>query len=106
VKAERFERPLDFKAPKWIKDLLPNHCGVVVTLQNGQRWLVHKGNEFGQASETVVVSTSAMLSNWRRKQTKSISNSRVTDYVSAGGKNYNVFFDNCLNACSRMMNLA
>jgi len=106
VSAQRYERPLDFNAPQWVKNLLPNHCGVVVTLANGQRWLVHKGNEFGQASQTVVVEARHMSSNWNLKETKSVSNSRVTDYVSAGGQLYNTLLDNCLHACSRMMNLS
>jgi hypothetical protein len=104
--AQRYERPLDMRAPQWFKNLLPNHCGVVVTLANGQRWMVHKGNEFGQASQTVVVSARHMSSNWQLKQTKSIRNSRVASYVSAGGKNYNAITDNCLHACSRMMALS
>ena len=55
VSAQRYLRPLDFSAPQWIKKILPKHCGVVVTLANGKRWLVQKGDGYGKASETVVV---------------------------------------------------
>jgi len=106
VSAQRYERPLDFKAPGWIKLLLPKHCGVIVTLEGGQRWLVHKGNEFGQASETVVVNPSFMSSAWSPSVYKTIRSSTVGDYVKAGGPSYNTVFDNCQHACNRMMRLS
>jgi predicted ATP-grasp superfamily ATP-dependent carboligase len=106
VAAQRYERPLDNRAPAWIREKLPSHCGVVVTLENSrQRWLVHKGNQFGEASETVVVSASAMSSNWSLKRTKSVRFSNVADYVKVGGKRYSLLHDNSLDACSRMMKL-
>ena len=106
VSAQRYERPLDFKAPGWIKSRLPKHCGVIVTLEGGQRWLVHKGNEFGQASETVVVSPSFMSSAWSAGEYKTVRSSTVADYVSAGGARYSLLFNNCLHACNRMMRLS
>lgn len=106
VSAQRYERPLDITAPQWIKNILPNHCGVVVTLANGQRWLVHKGDQFGKASQTVVVNARYMSSNWNLKSTRSVHNSRVTHFVSAGGRDYNALTDNCLHACDRMMSLS
>jgi hypothetical protein len=106
IKAERYQRPLDSgKATPQVLQNLVYHCGVVVTLENGQRWLVHKGNEYGQASNTVVVSASYMNRVWTKIQEKTISRSRVTDYVRAGGVNYNLFLDNCIHACTRMMQL-
>lgn len=107
VKAERWHRPLDSgKATPNILRNLAYHCGVVVTLQNGQRWLVHKGNEYGQASETVVVGASNMSPvTWTKQREKRVSRSRVTDYVSAGGREYSLLFNNCIHACNRMMNL-
>src|SRR5688572_30809333 len=106
VSAQRYERPLDIRAPQWIKNLLPNHCGVVVTLANGQRWLVHKGDQFGVSSQTVVANARLMSSNWSLNQTKAVGNSRVNDYVSAGGRDFNVLTDNSIHACNRMMNLS
>lgn len=105
VSAQRYLRPLDFKAPAWIKKILPKHCGVVVTLANGQRWLVQKGDGYGKASQTVVVSTSQMSSVWSAKESKRIQSSTVGDYVRVGGKNYDTLTDNCIHACNRMMRL-
>lgn len=105
VSAQRYLRPLVSTAPQWVKNVLPKHCGVVVTLENGQRWLVHKGNEYGQASQTVVVSTSSMTGAWSAGEYKTVRSSTVADYVRAGGQNYNLVFDNCIHACNRMMRL-
>lgn len=105
VSAQQYLRPLDFSCPQWLKNALPKHCGVVLTLANGRRWLVHKGNEYGKASQTVVVSASYMSSAWSRSVSKTIRYSTVGDYVRAGGPNYNLVTDNSQHACNRMMNL-
>ena len=106
VKAEQYKRPLNSGAPQWLLDNIVHHTGVVVTLENGERWLVHKGNEYGQATNTVVVSTSYMSSNWYFvKQCVPNNPKTLQQYVIAGGPNYNMITDNCIYAASRMMAL-
>ena len=108
--AERYERPLASSAsiPSWISNALGlKHSGVVVTLQNeGHRYLVHKGDEYGRSSQTVVVDADFMRArNWKLTASKTIRRSRVADYVRAGGSHYNVLHDNCHDASRRMMRL-
>uniref|UniRef100_A0A671M909 Uncharacterized protein n=1 Tax=Sinocyclocheilus anshuiensis TaxID=1608454 RepID=A0A671M909_9TELE len=50
--AELFTRPLD-GIPFQIGIL--SHSGVRVTLQDGSKWLIHKGDGYGKSSQTVVV---------------------------------------------------
>ena len=71
----------------------------------GERWLIHKGNEYGDASKTVAVRASHMGSPWRRTNWKTVSRSTVGDFVKAGGTTYSVLFNNCHHASSRMMKL-
>lgn len=104
--AERFKRPLGNSVNSCIAKNLGNHSGVKITLNNGQKFLVHKGNEYGDASETVVVDAKHMSSRWwSTGEKKNIYHSTVADYIRAGGKNYNLFSDNCHHASKRMMKL-
>ena len=104
--AERFKRPLASSAGSYIISYLADHSGVKVTLDNGQKFLVHKGNEYGTASETVVVDARHMSSVWSSTgERKHIHSSTVGDYVRAGGKHYDLFSDNCHHASERMMQL-
>ncbi|KAG9344998.1 hypothetical protein JZ751_009538 [Albula glossodonta] len=61
-KAERMKRPLD-GMPFSLGAL--SHSGVRVTLADGSQWLVHKGDNFGKSSQTVVVDTRHMSDKWR-----------------------------------------
>jgi len=107
VKAQRYIRPKDFCVWRFLKIKL--HCGVVVTLEkayrNVSRWLIHKGLDFGKASETVVVDARCMSAHWRLTTEKIITKSTVSDYVKAAGPNYSLLCDNCRDACNRMMKL-
>jgi hypothetical protein len=108
VHAERFKRPLASSAKSWIaKKLGLKHSGVVVTLGNGQRFLVHKGDKYGNASQTVVVDAKHMdMSTWYSTGwKKTVKYSKVADYVRVGGKNYDLVRDNCHDASRRMMYL-
>ncbi|KAG7324772.1 hypothetical protein KOW79_011088 [Hemibagrus wyckioides] len=81
-----------------------SHSGVRVTLADGTKWLVHKGNNFGKSSQTVVVDARHMSKSWKVKKTKNFRGSKmVSDFVKAGGANYNLLFNNCHNAAKRMM---
>ncbi|KAK2173234.1 hypothetical protein NP493_891g00011 [Ridgeia piscesae] len=107
VKATRYERPLQGLS---VTLGLLKHSGVVVTLTNGRTYLIHKGSQFGTPTggQTVVVDTRHMdMSRWTPvySTTKTVSWSKVTDYVKAGGHEYHTLLDNCHGAASRMMRL-
>ncbi|XP_037830418.1 uncharacterized protein LOC119616837 [Kryptolebias marmoratus] len=100
--AERVERPLGGSSGA----ARPfSHTGVRVTLGDGSQWLIHKGDGFGLSSQTVVTDARHMSSAWKTIRTKDFGGTRtVSDFVSAGGPNYNLVLDNCHLGSRRMMN--
>ncbi|XP_076593569.1 uncharacterized protein LOC143324741 [Chaetodon auriga] len=81
-----------------------SHSGVRVTLADGSRWLIHKGQNFGISSQTVVVDARHMSSDWRVVKVRDFQGRKtVGDFVATGGSNYNFLFDNCHWASIRMM---
>lgn len=38
-----------------------------VTLENGAKWLVHKGDDYGISSQTVVVAAHHMGTDWKAR---------------------------------------
>ncbi|CAF0948375.1 unnamed protein product [Brachionus calyciflorus] len=103
---EKPKRPLDISVIGPILNTIVSHSGVVVTLTNGVKYLVHKGKEYGKASQTGVVSTTYMSHLWRFQEECNVHVDRtVSDYVTAGGINYDLFNDNCNHASARMMAL-
>ncbi|XP_068760223.1 uncharacterized protein [Montipora capricornis] len=82
------------------------HSGVVVTTENGDRWLVHKGPGYGDSSDTVVTNAKHMSGDWKSGGSQPAqSGTKVADYVKAGGENYNLLFDNCHDGSKRMMDV-
>ncbi|KAI3360887.1 hypothetical protein L3Q82_012900 [Scortum barcoo] len=82
-----------------------SHTGVRVTLADGTQWLVHKGQNYGISSDTVVTSARHMSSAWEVIETKNFGGTKtVGDFVATGGSNYDLLFDNCHWASRRMMN--
>lgn len=99
--AERMQRPLDGMDTSLG---ILSHTGVRVTLRDGSQWLVHKGNNFGISSNTVVTNARHMSSKWRTLSSRNFHGSRtVSDFVGAGGPNYNLLLDNCHLGSGRMM---
>ncbi|XP_066571863.1 uncharacterized protein LOC136760395 [Amia ocellicauda] len=99
--ADRMRRPLEGTSFMFGK---LSHSGVRVTLADGTKWLIHKGNDFGISSQTVVVDARHMSSSWKIIETKNFQGSkRVTDFVKAGGTDYSLIFDNCHDGADRMM---
>uniref|UniRef100_A0A3B4GFZ3 Uncharacterized protein n=1 Tax=Pundamilia nyererei TaxID=303518 RepID=A0A3B4GFZ3_9CICH len=100
--AERMKRPLE-GTPVILGPL--SHSGVRVTLDDGSQWLIHKGGGFGLSSQTVVTDARHMSSAWRPVSSREFQGSKtVSDFVSAGGPNYNLVSDNCHLGSRRMMN--
>jgi len=67
------------------------------------------GNDYSQGSsgcQAVVTDDRYMSSAWREVGRATCSQRhRLGSYVEEAGCQYNLFFDNCWNAASRMMNL-
>ncbi|XP_041843292.1 uncharacterized protein LOC121641292 [Melanotaenia boesemani] len=82
-----------------------SHSGVRVTLGDGSQWLIHKGDGYGISSQTVVTDAQHMSSAWEPISTRDFQGTKtVSDFVKAGGPNYNVLLDNCHLGSRRMMN--
>ncbi|KAI7806503.1 uncharacterized protein LOC130558108 [Triplophysa rosa] len=100
-KAERMTRPLEGLS---FQHGIISHSGVRATLEDGTKWLVHKGDGYGISSQTVVVDARHMSTNWKIVETKNFGGSKtVSDFVKAGGTDYKLIFDNCHDASGRMM---
>ncbi|KAG7218237.1 hypothetical protein INR49_020546 [Caranx melampygus] len=65
------------------------------------QWLVHKGDGYGRASETVVTDARHMGPAWKNFHGRRT----VSDLIRVGGRNYNLLTDNCHHAANRIMNL-
>uniref|UniRef100_A0A8C6T323 Uncharacterized protein n=1 Tax=Neogobius melanostomus TaxID=47308 RepID=A0A8C6T323_9GOBI len=67
MKAERFTRLKNGMAA-WVPNLyITTHSGVRVTLQNGRKYLIHKGPGYGSASDTVITDAANMSRAWQKK---------------------------------------
>lgn len=100
VFAERLTRPMG-SLP--VSAGVLSHSGVRVTLEDGSTYLIHKGKNYGIQSETVVVDAKHMSKSWEVTQSKPVQGKTVSDFVKAGGTDYNLFFDNCHMGAGRMM---
>ncbi|CAF3605464.1 unnamed protein product [Rotaria sp. Silwood1] len=82
-----------------------NHRGQVATLENGERFLVHKGPGFGHNSQTVVVDANQMSRKWTPHGLSMQPGSQsvgLGDLVRAGGKHYNTFTNNCIHGACKI----
>ncbi|XP_062595842.1 uncharacterized protein LOC134257216 [Saccostrea cucullata] len=92
-------------------DYYPRHAGVVVTVENGDRWLIHKGKEFAKqdAPSTVIRDASYMSSKWSQLESKSLKDSGLTlnTFMKNGlvSKPYKVIGANCQTAANGMWKL-
>jgi len=106
VKVEKWISPLNFQFGNLISGIV-THSGVIVTLSGGERYLIHKGNEFGKKSQTVITYLDYMIGDWKKESELAVNKSKkviVGDLIKLGGANYNVFKDNCNDASERIMN--
>ncbi|KAK7944512.1 hypothetical protein WMY93_000240 [Mugilogobius chulae] len=104
--AEWMTRPKQ-GTPTWMPNMYPTtHSGVRVTLDDGRKFMVHKGPGFGKSSETVVTDARHMSDKWQVKQTQAVGGAHtVGDYVKTGGENYSIFKgQHCHRAAHDMMN--
>ena len=83
-----------------------HHHGAVVTTATGERYLVHKGDGYGgSGGETVVTNARHMSNKWSTTETRSVEGHTVSDFVKAGGTNYNLLGNNCIHGANRMTKL-
>ncbi|XP_061190075.1 uncharacterized protein LOC133197916 [Saccostrea echinata] len=91
-------------------DYFPRHAGIVVTLENWERWLIHKGSNYGDASDTVITDADYTSSSWSMiKYSQWLFNCGYT--VNTFIQNalilepYNLIGANCQKAANRMWEL-
>ena len=78
-------------------------CSLRVTTDKGNQYLIHKGPDYGESSDTVVVDARHMSSNWKSVKSRDTDGTKnVGSYVQAGGKDYKWIKDNCIIAAERM----
>ena len=128
IKAELWKRPLENIAALF-NIFGAVHQGVVVTLEAGARYLIHKfaADDAGVVSSlsnaqdghdenikvndnkgkaiVAVTTATAMGKKWSRVREKMIRNSTVAKFVEVCGHEYCLLSDNCVHAASRMMDL-
>ena len=128
IKAELWIRPLENIASV-LAILGLAHHGVVVTLDDGARYLIHKfaADDAGVVSSSsnaqdghdenikvndnkgkaivAVATATAMGKKWSRVREKVIRNSTVTKFVEVCDQEYRLSSNNCIHAADRMMNL-
>ncbi|KAK3104486.1 hypothetical protein FSP39_003271 [Pinctada imbricata] len=105
VKVEEVERPLSGVLGK----ARLKHNGVVATTKDGGRWLIHKGDGYGKASDTVVVNAKHMSKQWKPVHAKSARDgTTIGGLVKAGlaDKKYNLLNAKCWDATKGMMKKA
>ena len=81
------------------------HTGVRATTNSGDSYLIHKGANFGNSSQTIVAPANIMSNNWKNAgpNTQAKPNTQIKDLVKTGGANYNVFTNNCNDASSKII---
>ncbi|CAF3322395.1 unnamed protein product [Rotaria socialis] len=103
---QEYSRPLQMPGGNFLNKLGINHRGQVATYEDGQRFLVHKGKNFGKNSQTVTVDARYMSNNWSPRGSpvnvhheKSVN---LGDLVKSGGAHYSPICDNCIHGSQRM----
>jgi hypothetical protein len=106
VRAELYERPLANSASATVQGVLGGkQLGVVVTVEDGRRFLLVKGNQEGRGKETVAIISDHMTDDWVKVATKQVTGTTFGNFVQAGGRAYDLFKDNGNQAAERMMEL-
>ena len=79
-------------------------CGVVVTLRNDSRWLIHDPLCNDNRCQMMVFDASCMSSGWKLLTDRKVMISGVGDYVQAGnGVQIGQNVTDCSESCKRMM---
>ncbi|XP_062583989.1 uncharacterized protein LOC134245748 [Saccostrea cucullata] len=90
-------------------DYYLRHAGVVVTVENGDRWLIHKGSDYGDSSDTVITDAGYMSRQWSQLKSKSLSRCSYTVNMfmqnALISKPYKLIGANCQTAANKMWDL-
>jgi hypothetical protein len=106
-RAELYERPLDPETAAPVAQALGyKQSAVVVTLKDGRRFMLVKGNRKGEGRQTVIILADHMTDDWVKVQTKDITRSVLLDFAKAGGLFFHAVRDNGRDAAMRMMALS
>ncbi|XP_053392315.1 uncharacterized protein LOC128554997 [Mercenaria mercenaria] len=104
VKAEYVKRPMTSSDGRKRIPLIP-HAGVRLTLDNGDKYLLHKGPDYGKSSDTVITPASNMKqSTWTAKKSAPVQGKIVNDFMKNAlpDKKWNAWNGNhCINAAKR-----
>ena len=75
-----------------------------MTLEDGSKYLIHKGDNYGgRGGQTVVTNARHMSRKWSGNGARKVATgATVGDLVKAGGKYYNVALNNCYHGATRM----
>jgi hypothetical protein len=107
TRAELYERPLDPETAAPVAQALGyKQSAVVVTLKDGRRFMLVKGNQKGEGRQTVIILADHMTDDWVKVQTKDITRSVLLDFAKAGGLLFHALRDNGRQAATRMMSLS
>jgi hypothetical protein len=106
-RAELYERPLDPATSAPVAQAIGyKQSAVVVTLKDGRRFMLVKGNQKGEGRQTTIILADHMTDDWVKVQTKDIARSVLLDFANAGGLHFHALHDNGRNATMRMMALS
>jgi hypothetical protein len=106
-RVELYERPLDPATPPLVAQALGyKQSSVVVTLKDGRRFMLVKGDRKGEGRQTILILADHMTDDWVKVQTKDITRSVLLDFAKAGGLLFDALRDNGSDAARRMMALS
>ena len=105
AKAELWERPLKGAGREARISRGRVHQGVVVTLDGGERYFVHKLVVDDLGGVVVVALAVGMGDKWEKVDEKIVARALLKDYIKACGQDYDLLTDNDRHAAKRLMAL-
>ncbi|CAL8249419.1 unnamed protein product [Boreogadus saida] len=104
IHAMMMRRPLDFPILRHINVGPICHSGLVVTLADKTKWLIHKGNGFkGVTLEDAKITETEKWTGGEEKDSK--KGKTVEQLVETAGEDYHLGVDNCHTATKKMYDI-
>ena len=108
VQEELWKRPLNGSGKRALQMIGFAHEGVVVTLDDGSRYLIHKMEDKDGEAKIVVADAARINRNngWKLEKVRQVvrPNPTLKDYCDTCSKHrYNKFTNNCMHAAKEMM---
>ena len=99
VKTQAVQRPMTSSDGR--KNIpFAKHSGVVVTLENGSKHLVHKGRGYSPSNPTVITPASNMSKNWKPVGSQRSGNGKTVGSMMKNGS-YSLTNANCNHATTK-----